>query len=215
MALMYKKIIFAIAVCLAVYIGITWNQNRLSDTAHSIETTPASEAHNHITQDSTPIQPQAVPPINKANAQASHLAENKNKPVNKPTTAPNGAKDYDTEFYDKNTQRVKTDDYGNHFVDLSNDNSSSKRFLISNWPLYYPSPIQVKEGQVEGCMSLNYYVSLGALVTLVIAEKNQFRMHHWECVYDSIYHKYQLNKLNAPPADLIDSIQSVVNKTKN
>ena len=69
-------------------------------------------------------------------------------------------RDYTSEFFDAKSDRVQTDDFGNHFVDVPQSSQTMKRYLISNWPLYSPTPQEQQDGTVEGCMSLNYYVGM-------------------------------------------------------
>ena len=118
--------------------------------------------------------------------------------------------DYDNHFFEEKSRLIQSDNFGNHFVRASESQATIQRYLVSDWPIYYPSPQEKQEGNVLGCMSLNYYVSLDANVSLVVEEKSQFRMYHFVCEYDYALQTYQLRSLKIPPAALMDSIQSVV-----
>lgn len=168
-----------------------------------VEPLAKSKDQNHAepVRQQAQVQPQAQPKVEPK--KAPKVAEPKSAEP---------ARDYTSEFFDAKTARIEADAFGNHLVDLPQNGQSLKRYIVSNWPLYSPSPQERQDGSVEGCMSLDYYVAMQANVTMVVEEGKQFRMHHYVCEYDYVNQSYQLTRLSGPPRDMMDSIQSVVDR---
>ena len=208
--LLNKKILIPAIIIPALYFGFTVYKQDLSEESHTAEavltdqSTETSYPQESYDASSHQDEPQAV-----------HAEPVKTKNIESVAEQVDSSIDYDTKFFDEKSQRIQSDMYGNHYVDLSNTHSTLKQYLVSDWPIYYPTPQDIQEGRVEGCMSLNYYVSLNARVTLLVSENDSFRMHHSVCEYDYMNQTYQLKKLNAPSIDMLDSIQALVDKIKN
>ncbi len=174
---------------------------------------PGLEKKIHTTQVRAALESRQIPLIDKSHQktlQKTFKSDNTKK--HHDGVAAKSAADFDNLFHDNKVKRIHADGFGNYYANLSEKGNSIRRYLVSDWPIYYPTPQEKRDGTVSGCMSLNYYVSLDANISLVIEENSLFRMHHFICQYDYALQEYRLESMNVPAFGLMDSIQSVVNE---
>ena len=171
------------------------NENTITSTDLTYSNEPLNKQPTLVEHSPSSTTQSDRPDIAKSNLSSSSAAQ---------------SKEYDSELYEKKVNRIKTDSFGNQYVDLSMKNTTLKRYLVSNWHLYHPTPQEKEEGSVEGCMWLNYYVSYEAAVSLIVEEKGDLRLYHSLCQYDEKHHQYALEKQERASPDLADSIRLII-----
>lgn len=126
-------------------------------------------------------------------------------------TIPAQARLFNANRYIEKTNKIRHDAFGNQYVDVSPEHGSFKRYLLSSQPLHYPTPEEVHLGQVEGCMSFNYYITLNSAVSVLIQEAGKVRQYHSFCDYLPAQHRYVLVNIAQPHPPLAKSISSLAN----
>lgn len=117
--------------------------------------------------------------------------------------------EFDDQFYQQFADRVLYDEFGNQFVHLPAEREGLSHYILSDWPLYYPTPSERDLASVDGCMSFKYYVSESAALTLLIVEKGVTRTYHFTCTFDATTQQYRLAHRNSGAPQLQESIQSL------
>ena len=108
-------------------------------------------------------------------------------------------------FFEKQNARIIEDDFGNHFVDISVKGYEAKEYIISEFPIFYPSEEQLNFG-VEGCGVGGFYVDVMATLTLVVKDKKQDSVYHYQCSFDGTSQSYIL--VDAEPSYSVDDTLS-------
>ena len=116
-------------------------------------------------------------------------------------------------FFQDRQSRIQTDFNGNYLVDVSSGSSSGVDYMISEWPIYYPTQEQLDEG-VSGCATGGYFVDYGATYTYISVTNAQTHMFHYICEFDSKREIY-ISKRTEPSLSMMESVTEVLQQAQD
>jgi glucan-binding YG repeat protein len=187
----------ASAILLLTYVATEdTSDDEAANTApqHSIASLPQSQLiETQITQthaNTSLVKPNKIthPPQHPENISADNEA-NKNK------------------LFKTKNERITQDDNGNYLVDISTPGVSSKEWILSNSPIYFPSEDQLNNG-IDGCAAGGYYVELKATLTLIVKTESGNTTYQYLCTHNHNSNMYFLE----PYGDTKPQIQNSVDK---
>jgi hypothetical protein len=148
-----------------------------------------------LTQDSTQIQLAPHNQKNKARktsvAQVDDLAEKK------------------IQLFKAKNERIIQDDNGNYLVDISTPGLSSREWILSDSPIYFPTEDQLNNG-IDGCAAGGYYVELKAILSLVVETENGNTRYQYLCTHNQNSNLYFLESYDVIKPELQNSINKLI-----
>ena len=102
------------------------------------------------------------------------------------------------DFFEKQNSRINIDIYGTYWVDISTEKLASKEFILSKYPIYYPSEQQLNYG-FDGCGIGGFYVDVSSVLTLVTEIDRTVKIFHNECSFDEHTQSYLFRKSDSDP----------------
>ena len=165
---------------------------------------PATQKSNQVVvKESTPHPPK------KEVRQSQEFAEQIEfvTPYPQPSSAPeeDNIKELQQNLVEKMAGKIRVDVYGRYVVE------SEFSTIVSNNPIFYPSPEQIYSG-VEGCGIHSYYIEPMAEVSTVT--KNQpAKTFHFRCDFDTTLNEYLL--VSQESSSVQDSLNHLAQESTN
>ncbi len=116
-------------------------------------------------------------------------------------------------FFNKKKKKIKIDEFGNHVVNATSQNSESMVYLVSYGQIYFPTEWEMNgEDQLQGCANTGgYYVANDSEYTLISAFQEDIHVFHYRCVFDEKVDRYVAKRLEQPSNNYRDeSIRNIL-----
>ena len=102
-------------------------------------------------------------------------------------------------FFKERNESVKVDALGTYYLDMTLEGGSSIDYMVSEWPIHYPSEEELNSG-VEGCSSGGYYIDFMGEYSLVIKTQEKVQLFHYVCTYNDDLGSYLVEP--SEPSDI-------------
>ena len=111
-------------------------------------------------------------------------------------------------FFALKNSNIKQDDFGNYHVDISTPGTTSKEYIFSSSPIFYPTEDELNHG-LKGCSSGGYYVEIDATISLLMKESAESKIYTYICRFNPNNNDYFLEVVDQD-ARLSNSINSLL-----